>query len=79
MESQPKQVVVPTEELLAILGVVQVASGRGAFRPEEFVQIGTAYQKLHQFLSDLGAITQPQTEEPGTPIGEEPGTASGQI
>lgn len=77
MESQSKQVVVPTQELLTILGTLQLASTRGAFRPEEYVQIGSAYQKLYEFLASLGAITPPQTTPPEPTAGEQPGTASG--
>lgn len=76
MDSQQKQIVVPAQDLVSILGALQLASSRGAFRPEEFTQIGTAYQNLYQFLTDLGAITAPQTPPEETPA-DQPGSASG--
>ncbi len=57
---QTKQVNVPSKELLVILSSLQLASSRGAFRPEEFVEIGSAYQSLYQFLLELGVIAPPQ-------------------
>jgi hypothetical protein len=62
-----KQVVVPSKELLTALSSIQLASSRGAFRPEEFVEIGTAYQKLYQFLVDLNVITPPQSDQAAPP------------
>lgn len=61
---EPKQVIVPSKELLTALSSIQLASSRGAFRPEEFVEIGTAYQKLYQFLIDLNVITAPKADQP---------------
>lgn len=65
METQPtKQVNVPSKDLLVILSSLQLASSRGAFRPEEFVEIGTAYQSLYQFLMELGVVAPPQPAQP---------------
>ncbi len=64
---QTKQVNVPSKELLVILSSLQLASSRGAFRPEEFVEIGSAYQSLYQFLQQLGVITPPQPESAPAP------------
>lgn len=75
MDSQAKQVTVPTQDLLTILSALQLVSSRGAIRPEEFVQIGTAYQNLYQFLVDLGAITPTQTKT-DAPVADQPGNAS---
>lgn len=58
--TQQKEVQIPAQELLTVLSLVQLASSRGAFRPEEFVEIGTAYQKLYSFLVDLNVITVPK-------------------
>lgn len=60
-DTQQTQVVVPSKELLTILSTLQIASSRGAFRPEEFVEIGSAYQKLYEFLVDLKVITPPSS------------------
>lgn len=59
-QDNSKQIQVPAKELLTILSSMQLASSRGAFRPEEFVEIGDAYQKLYAFLVDLNVITPPQ-------------------
>lgn len=69
---EARQVSVPSKELLVILSTLQLASSRGAFRPEEFVEIGNAYQALYQFLVGVGVITPPQPAPDVTP-----GTASG--
>ena len=58
---QTKQVNVPSKDLLVILSSLQLASSRGAFRPEEFVEVGSAYQSLYQFLVELGVVGQPQS------------------
>lgn len=57
-----KQVQIPTQELLTVLSLIQLASSRGAFRPEEFVEIGTVYQKLYSFLIDLNVISAPNVQ-----------------
>lgn len=57
--TQQKEVQIPAQELLTLLSLIQLASSRGAFRPEEFVEIGNAYQKLYSFLVDLNVITVP--------------------
>lgn len=54
-----KEIQIPSKELLVILSTIQLASSRGAFRPEEFTEIGQAYQKLFAFLQDLNVITGP--------------------
>jgi len=54
--TEEKQIQVPTKELLTLLGIIQLASNRGAFRPEEFIEVGSAYKKLHEFLADLKVI-----------------------
>jgi hypothetical protein len=50
-------------DLLLAAQVVQVASQRGAFKPEEFTQIGGLYDRLVAFLQASGAIKQ-QEEAP---------------
>lgn len=63
MNSDTKEVQVPSKELLTILGSLQIASSRGAFRPEEFSEIGHAYEKLHAFLVELNVITPKPTAQ----------------
>jgi hypothetical protein len=54
-------------DLLIAAQSIQLASSRGAFRPEEFSQVGGAYERIVAFLKDSGAL-QPQTtaEAPAT-------------
>lgn len=37
-------------DLAAIRSIIDVASSRGAFKPNEMVAIGTVYSKLEKFL-----------------------------
>jgi hypothetical protein len=65
MTDETKSVQVPSKELLTILSSIQLASSRGAFRPEEFTEIGSAYQALYAFLVELNVISPPTpTEQP---------------
>jgi hypothetical protein len=50
------EVQIPASEILTLLSSIQLASTRGAFRPEEFVNIGSAYEKLFSFLTDIGVL-----------------------
>jgi hypothetical protein len=43
-------------DLLLTVQVIQLASNRGAFRPEEFQEIGGLYDRIVTFLKDSGAI-----------------------
>ena len=42
--------------------IIDVASSRGAFKPNEMVQIGQTYNKLDSFLAAVAA-QQPQSPE----------------
>jgi hypothetical protein len=55
-EEQTKEVSIPTKELLTILGIIQLVNSRGGFKPEEFVDVGAAYNKIYEFLVDLNVI-----------------------
>lgn len=57
-----KEVNIPAKELLTLLGVVQLASSRGIFRPEEFADIGNAYTTVYNFLVELNVIQKPNKE-----------------
>ena len=61
--TQPREVQIPAQELLTLLSSIQLASSRGAFRPEEFVDIGKAYQQIYSFLLDLNVITAPNAKQ----------------
>lgn len=38
------------QDLVALKSIVDVASSRGAFKPNEMVAVGTIYAKLEKFL-----------------------------
>jgi hypothetical protein len=60
-EQKTNEIQIPANELTTLLGAVQLASTRGAYRPEEFKGIGTAYESVFSFLSALGVIKGPGT------------------
>lgn len=49
------------QDLQAIKSIIDVASQRGAFRPNEMVTVGQTYTKLEQFLE---AVSQQQPQQP---------------
>jgi hypothetical protein len=38
------------QDLMAVKSIIDVASQRGAFKPNEMVAVGTLYTKLEKFL-----------------------------
>ena len=59
-------------DILLAAQTIQLGSTRGAFRPEEFTQIGGLYERLVGFLQASGAITVPaaSSEEAAEPTAE---------
>jgi len=52
-------------DILLTAQVIQLASTRGAFRAEEFTQVGQLYDRLIAFLKASGAIqSTPATDAP---------------
>jgi len=49
-------------DLAGIKQVIDVASSRGAFRPNEMMTVGTVYNKLEAFLTAVSATQQPKGE-----------------
>jgi hypothetical protein len=47
-------------DILLAAQIIQLASARGAFKVEEFTQVGGLYDRMIGFLQSTGAI-QPQT------------------
>ena len=47
-------------DLQALKSIIDVASQRGAFKPNEMVTVGQVYNKLEQFL---GAVAQAQPQQ----------------
>jgi len=53
------------QDLAAIKSVIDVASSRGAFKPNEMVAVGTVYNKLAGFLDAVAAQSKAaETEAP---------------
>ena len=74
-DAPTEQVDAPQLQLSDILQsaqIIQLASSRGAFKPEEFTSIGGVYERIVSFLAANGAVKvapQPTTEASAT---EEP-------
>jgi len=58
---QAPQAQLQLSDILLATQVIQIASSRGAFKVEEFTQIGGVYERLIGFLQASGAITPAQT------------------
>ena len=50
-EGESKELTI--QDLAAMRTLVDVASARGAFRPNEMVSVGTLYDKLNAFLTEI--------------------------
>lgn len=50
-------------DLLLCMQAIQLATTRGAFRAEEFTQIGGVFDRVTAFLKDSGAIKSANTGE----------------
>lgn len=58
-ESAPPELTVA--DLSAVKSIIDVASSRGAFKPNEMVAVGQVYSKLETFLAAVQAQQQAQT------------------
>lgn len=52
------------QDLNALKAIIDVASQRGAFKPNEMVTVGQTYNKLEQFLLAVGAQQAQQAQQP---------------
>ena len=69
------QVQLQLSDILTAAQIIQLASSRGAFRAEEFTQVGGVYERLVSFLQASGALqAAPAGETPAeeTPAEETP-------
>ena len=57
------------QDLNALKAIIDVASQRGAFKPNEMMTVGQTYNKLENFLIAIQAQQQQQQPE-GAPQGE---------
>jgi hypothetical protein len=67
LDNAEQTVVTPLQlsDLLLTAQVIQLASGRGAFRAEEMTEVGGLYDRIVTFLKDSGAIA-PAPQADGT-------------
>lgn len=61
------------QDLQALKAIIDVASQRGAFKPNEMVTIGQVYNKLESFLAAVQAQQAQQTEGSAEPAAEPKG------
>lgn len=62
------------QDLSALKTIIDVASQRGAFKPNEMTVVGTTYTKLENFLAAIAAsqqATEEGAEAPATATAEE--------
>ena len=52
-------------DLAALKQIIDVASQRGTFKPNEMVTVGQTYAKLEAFLAEIQAAQQASTQEKG--------------
>jgi len=55
---QAQNIELTVNDLNALKQIIDVASGRGAFKPNEMTTIGTVYTKLENFLNAVAAQQQ---------------------
>jgi hypothetical protein len=53
-------------DLAALKSIIDVASARGAFKPNEMVPVGTVYNKLEAFLTAAQAAQAAASQAPST-------------
>lgn len=61
------------QDLTAMKTIIDVASQRGAFKPNEMTTVGTVYDKLEKFLKAVAeqqAAANSETEAEEVPAGE---------
>lgn len=63
-ENQNQAAPLQVQDLVVALEAIQLASGRGAFKVEEFTTVGQAYTNLYNFLVASGVVNTQPAEEP---------------
>jgi hypothetical protein len=64
----PQPVSLQLSDILNAVQIMQLATQRGAFKTEEFTQIGGVYDRLVAFLRDSGAIKPSEPTEAEAPV-----------
>ena len=60
--TEEKTVNLSLADLATAIQAIQLAAQRGAFRAEEFKQIGSCFENIFAFLDANGAIKRPEAE-----------------
>ena len=55
------------QDLVAIKSIIDVASQRGSFKPNEMIAVGTVYSKLEKFLMLAQKQSQPAAQQGQAP------------
>lgn len=69
-QEQQAPVQLQLSDLLLSAQVIQLASSRGAFKPEEFTQVGALYERIVTFLQTSGALKPAEGESTGEAASE---------
>jgi translation initiation factor IF-2 len=62
-EAQSNGVDLTVQDLAALKQIIDVASQRGAFKPNEMTVVGTTYSKLEAFLNAVQAQQSAEAEQ----------------
>lgn len=63
LAEQKQQVQLQLGDLVTALEAINLASSRGAFKPEEFTAVGSCYERIFSFLESAGAVKRPAPVE----------------
>lgn len=65
-QTDQKAVSLNLSDLVMAVQAIQLASTRGAFRPEDFIEVGECYKNIVAFLAASGAVsTTPTNQQEG--------------
>ena len=70
MSEQEQAVELTIQDLSALKTIIDVASSRAAFKPNEMAAVGTVYNKLSSFLEAVARQQQAQEDAPAEQQGE---------
>jgi hypothetical protein len=59
VQEQSKAPSLGVQDLVTIAQIIQIATQRGSWKPEELSTVGLAYDKLIAFLDAAGAVAKP--------------------
>jgi hypothetical protein len=61
-EAQAQGPDLTVQDLQSLKAIIDVASQRGAFKPNEMMTVGQVYNKLEEFLAAVAAQQKPQPQ-----------------